>query len=348
MQRQNMLERKRIGVIMGGSSSEREVSLRSGAAVAEALESRGHEVVRFMLGETFGPEILTSLQRARLDVAFLALHGRLGEDGCIQGLLEIAQIPYTGSSVLGSALAMDKLKSKEMFRLHNVPTPPYYMLEAKDVADLEALHGSFGFPVMVKPRGEGSSLGVSRANDAHELSRAVAHALEYDDVVIVERFVQGVEVDVGILDGRVLGAIEIAPKKGFYDYEAKYTPGMTDYFMPARLPPARLSGVQNLALRAARALGVTGAVRVDLLVTAGENEYVLEVNTLPGMTQTSLLPKIAAAAGHDFATLCESIVASARLHQNTRRRPAVRESRALPNVTELRPGRAAHLRAVGA
>jgi len=337
MKRQGMAERKRIGVIMGGSSAEREVSLRSGAAVADALEARGHDVVRLMLGETFGPEILTSLTRARLDTAFLALHGRLGEDGCIQGLLEIAQIPYTGSSVLASALAMDKLKAKELFRLHNVPTPPYYMLESKDVADLEAIHGSFGFPVMVKPRGEGSSLGVSKACDALELQRAVAAALEYDDVVIVERFVQGVEVDVGILDGRVLGAIEIAPKKGFYDYEAKYTPGMTDYFMPARLPPARLSGVQNLALRAARALGVTGAVRVDLLVTSGENEYVLEVNTLPGMTQTSLLPKIAASAGYDFGALCEAIVATARTHSPSRRQKTAR-------VTELRPARASLLR----
>jgi D-alanine-D-alanine ligase len=337
MKRQTAMERKRIGVIMGGSSSERDVSLRSGAAVADALTARGHEVIRFLLGETFGPEILGSLTRARLDCAFLALHGRLGEDGCVQGLLEIAQIPYTGSSVLASALAMDKLKAKELFRLHNVPTPPYYMLEAKDLADLESIHGSFGFPVMVKPRGEGSSLGVSKAESAPELARAVSAALEYDDVVIVERFVQGVEVDVGILDGRVLGAIEIAPKNGFYDYEAKYTPGMTDYYMPARLSPARLSGVQNLALRAARALGTTGAVRVDLLVTSGENEYVLEVNTLPGMTQTSLLPKIAAAAGYDFGALCEAIVATARTHQPSRRRAAAR-------VTELRPTRAPHLR----
>ncbi|MEZ4298761.1 MAG: D-alanine--D-alanine ligase [Polyangiaceae bacterium] len=332
-----MKDRKRVGVIMGGSSSEREVSLRSGAAVADALTARGHDVVRFMLGETFGAEVLTSITRARLDVAFLALHGRLGEDGCIQGLLEIAQIPYTGSSVLGSALAMDKLKAKEMFRLHNVPTPPYYTLEANELADLEQIHGAFGFPVIVKPRGEGSSLGVSRANDVHELSRAVQHALELDDVVIVERFVQGVEVDVAILDGRVLGAIEINPKKGIYDYEAKYTPGMTEYHLPPRLPPARLTGVQNLALRAARALGVTGAARVDLLVTSGENEYVLEVNTLPGMTQTSLLPKIAAAAGHDFGSLCEAILQGARNHQPSRRKPTAR-------VTELRPHRAPMLR----
>src|SRR5205814_1137813 len=141
----------------------REVSLRSGAAVAEALERRGHDVVRIALGETFGPEIGHTLQRAKLDVAFLALHGRLGEDGCLQGVLELAQIPYTGSGVLASALAMDKLKAKELFRLHNVPTPPYYTVSHQDdVADLESIHGSFGFPVVVKPRGEGSSLGVTK------------------------------------------------------------------------------------------------------------------------------------------------------------------------------------------
>jgi D-alanine-D-alanine ligase len=318
---------KRVGVIMGGSSSEREVSLRSGAAVAQALEARGHDVVRVALGEAFGPEIGHTLQRAQIDVAFLALHGRHGEDGCVQGLLELARIPYTGSSVLASALSMDKLKAKEMFRLHNVPTPPYYAVDASfDPADLESIHGSFGFPVIVKPRGEGSSLGVSKASSLAELCRALDLAFEYDDIAIVERFVAGTEINVGILDGRVLGAIEIAPKSGIYDYEAKYTPGMTEYFMPARLPKARTLGILNLADRAARALGTSGAVRVDLLVTSGENEYVLEVNTLPGMTETSLLPKIAAEAGYDFAELCEAMLASAKLHQPARRSRVVRAS----------------------
>jgi D-alanine-D-alanine ligase len=322
---------RRVGVIMGGSSAEREVSLRSGAAVASALEARGHDVVRIALGEGFGPEIGHSLQRARLDAAFVALHGRLGEDGCIQGLLELARIPYTGSSVLASALAMDKLKAKEMFRLHNVPTPPYYTVNgADDLADLEAVHGTFGFPVVVKPRGEGSSIGVAKASSFVELSRALDAAFEYDDTVIVERFVAATEVNVGILEGRVLGAIEIAPKNGMYDYEAKYTPGMTEYHMPARLPPTRYRGVLNLADRAARALGCTGAVRVDLLVTSGENEYVLEVNTLPGMTETSLLPKIAAASGYDFGRLCEAILDGARLHQPVRRSRAARISQTGP------------------
>ncbi len=313
--------RRRVGVVMGGSSGERDVSLRSGAAVADALEARGHEVVRITLADDFGADLGAMIRRARIDVAFLALHGRHGEDGCVQGLFELLRIPYTGSSVLASALAMDKLKAKEMFRLHNVPTPPYYTVAATDdLADLEAMHGSFGFPVIVKPRGEGSSLGVTKAESLPELARALESALTFDETAIVERFVAATEINVGILDGRVLGAIEIAPKKGLYDYEAKYTPGMTEYFMPARIPPTRYRGVCNLAERAARALGCTGAVRVDLLVTSGENEYVLEVNTLPGMTQTSLLPKIAGAAGYDFGRLCEAILDGARLHTPARRR----------------------------
>lgn len=317
--------RRRVGVIMGGSSGEREVSLRSGAAVAEALEARGYDVVRMLLGESFGAEIGNTLQSSGIDVAFIALHGRCGEDGCIQGLLELAQIPYTGSGVLASALAMDKLKAKELFRLHNVPTPPYYTASLHDdLDDVEELHGSFGYPAIVKPRGEGSSLGVTKVTNPGELARALAHAFEYDDTAIVERFVTGTEINVGILDGRVLGAIEIAPKSGIYDYEAKYTPGMTEYFMPARLSQARYRGVLNLADRAARALGVTGAARVDLLVTSGENEYVLEVNSVPGMTPTSLLPKIAASAGYDFGDLCEAILTGARLHQPARRRPVIR------------------------
>lgn len=316
-----MDQRARVGVIMGGSSGERAVSLRSGDAVATALESRGHDVVRIELPEE--PSLASRvIESAAVDVAFLALHGRHGEDGCIQGLLELLKIPYTGSSVLSSALAMDKLKAKELFRLHNVPTPPYYTITAEDdLDDIETMHGSFGFPVVVKPRGEGSSLGVKKADNLNELVKAIRAAMELDDTVLVERFVGGIEVNVGILDGRPLGAIEIVPKSGLYDYEAKYTPGMTEYFMPARLPPVRYRGVLNLAERAARALGCSGPCRVDLLVTRGENEYVLEVNTLPGMTETSLLPKIAAAAGYDFPTLCENILASARLFAPSRKKP---------------------------
>jgi D-alanine-D-alanine ligase len=315
------------------------VSLRSGGAIFDALAARGHDVVRVVLGDGADSDVARTIQRARIDVAVLALHGRHGEDGCVQGLLELARIPYTGSSVLASALAMDKLKAKELFRLHNVPTPPYYTVDASALDDLDAIHGSFGFPVIVKPRSEGSSLGVAKATNMAELTQAIDAALTLDETVIVERFVAGMEINVGILDGKVLGAIEIVPRKGIYDYEAKYTPGMTEYFMPARIAPTRYRGVLNLAERAARALDCTGAVRVDLLVTSGENEYVLEVNTLPGMTQTSLLPKIAASAGYDFGTLCEAILDGARLHTpGAKRRAPARSDATLVAQTHAGEG----------
>jgi len=334
-----MLSQKRVGVVMGGSSREREVSLRSGQAVAEGLERLGHDVVPIVLGE--GIDAFVAITQADIDVAFLALHGKLGEDGCVQGLLELCGIPYTGSNVLSSALAMDKLKAKEMFRLHNVPTPPYYVLDASEIEDLDDVHGSFGFPVMVKPRREGSSLGVSRANSPSELRSAALDALSYDDSVLVERFVSGKEIAVGLLDGRVLGAIEIAPHGGIYDFQAKYTPGLTEYFMPARLPPTRYRGILHLAERAAQALETSGAVRVDLLVTEGQNEYVLEVNTLPGMTEASLLPRMARVAGLTFAELCDDLLSRAQLWAGVHRLSSRRRVRQAPFDTTDRRQRLA-------
>ena len=306
------MKNKRVGVLMGGWSAERDVSLRTGDGVAKALQERGHDVTR-LVWDKDGPGPDEVLRAAQVDVVFLALHGRGGEDGCVQGMLELLGVPYTGSGVLSSALAMDKLKAKEMFRLHNVPTPPYYVASRADLDELEEVHGSFGFPVIVKPRREGSSVGLAKAASMAELAEAIERALAFDEHVLIERFVKAAEVHVGILGGRVLGAIEVVPKNGLYDYQAKYVPGMTEYISPPRLAATRLRGVMNLAERAARALGCTGACRVDLLVTEGENEYVLEVNTLPGMTPTSLLPKIASAAGLDYPALCEAILDSARL-----------------------------------
>ncbi len=308
----------RVGVVMGGSSGERDVSLRSGGAVLKALRDRGVDAQPIVIDDVASAQ--GRVERARVDVAFLALHGRFGEDGCIQGALELAGVPYTGSSVLASALAMDKVKAKELFRLYNVPTPPYYTITEAGLADLEEVHGSFGFPVMVKPRAEGSSLGLARASSPSELGRAVEQALAHDDVALIERFVTGRELTVGLLGGRVLGCCEIAPKSGVYDYASKYTAGATEYFVPARIGETRLKNVLHLAERAAQALGCTSAVRVDLIVTEGENEYVLEVNTQPGMTETSLLPRIAAAAGYDFGALCLAILSTATLHTRARRR----------------------------
>ncbi len=304
---------------MGGTSGERDGSLMTGEGVAKALEQRGHEVVRVVIGED---AIDRTLRDGAIDVAFIALHGRGGEDGCIQGMLELLRIPYTGSSVLASALAMDKLKAKEMFRLHNVPTPPYYVATEAELANLDEVHGSFGFPVIVKPRNEGSSIGLTKAHDMDSLRGGILAALEHDRWALVERYIKATEVHVGLLDGRVLGCIEVAPKSGLYDYTSKYTPGCTEYVIPPRIAPTRARGVMNLAERAARALGCTGAVRVDVLVTEGENEYVLEVNTLPGMTPTSLLPKIAEHAGIDYGSLCEMILDGADLHAGVAQKPA--------------------------
>jgi D-alanine-D-alanine ligase len=299
---------------MGGISSEREVSLRTGEAIFEALKERGYDVVKVLVDR----EVDRALRAAPIDVAFIALHGTYGEDGAIQGLLEIFGIPYTGSGVMASALAMDKLKSKQLFRLYNVSTPPYYVVTRTDLAKLESIHGSFGFPAFVKPRCQGSSVGAGRADNLSELAARCAEALRFDDFALIERHVVGKEINVGVLDGKALGAIEIVPKGAFYDYKSKYQPGGSEYHFPARLTPIRYKAVLALAERAAQALDVSGATRVDLLVTEGENEYVLEVNTLPGMTTTSLLPKIAKGAGYDFGDLCEAILQRARLHQ---RRP---------------------------
>src|SRR6202034_1383612 len=183
------MSKRRIGVLMGGMSAEREVSLRTGEGVVAALESKGHDVVPIVFGEgTGGVDEL--VRAAEIEVAFIALHGRGGEDGCVQGMLELLGVPYTGSGVLASALAMDKLKAKEMFRLHNVPTPPYYVVAADEIDGLGELHGSFGFPAIVKPRREGSSVGLGKANDLPDLHRAVREALQYDGQVLVERFVR--------------------------------------------------------------------------------------------------------------------------------------------------------------
>ncbi len=303
------MQSRKIGVLLGGLSSEREVSLRTGEAVLAALQQRGHDAIPIYVDR----DIDVALRQEKIDVAFIALHGRWGEDGSIQGLLEMLGIPYTGSDVLSSALAMHKGKAKELFRLHNLPTPAYYTLTAADTADLATFHGDFGFPCVVKPIREGSSVGVSICHTLNELVPAVEKALCFDDEVLVERFVAGKEVSIAILEDRALGAVEISPREGFYDYGNKYTRGATDYFVPPRLSPERYRGVLAQALRAHIALGCSGATRVDMIVSDSGNEFVLEVNTVPGLTPTSLLPKIADAAGISFGELCELMLYGAGL-----------------------------------
>ncbi|MEZ4402101.1 MAG: D-alanine--D-alanine ligase [Kofleriaceae bacterium] len=302
------MKHRKIGVLMGGMSSEREVSLRSGEAVVTALAARGYQVQPIYVDR----DLDRVLRQASIDVAFIALHGRYGEDGCVQGMLEVLGIPYTGSDVLASALAMHKVKSKELFRLHNLPTPAYYVAHA-DSDDLLGDHGDFGFPCVVKPAREGSSVGVTIVHDAAGLVPAIEAAACFDGEVLVERFIAGQEVSVAVLGDRPLGAVEIAPKTDFYDFTAKYTKGATSYYLPPRLSPERYRGVLAQAARAAGALGCAGATRVDLIVSETGNEYILEVNTVPGMTPTSLLPKIAQAAGIEFGELCEAQLIAAAL-----------------------------------
>jgi D-alanine-D-alanine ligase len=309
------MKNRKIGVLMGGLSSEREVSLATGEAVLAALLARGHDVVPVYVDR----DVDMVLRQQSIDVAFLALHGRYGEDGCIQGLLESMAIPYTGSRVLASALAMNKVKAKELFRLHNLPTPAYHVLDESQQDDVVDALGDFGYPCVVKPVSEGSSVGVAVCETADELTAACERAFRFDREVLVERFIAGQEVSVAILGDRALGAVEIAPKQGFYDYGNKYTRGATDYVIPPRLSPERYRGVLTQALRAHLALGCTGATRVDIMVSESGNEYILEVNTLPGLTRTSLLPKIADAAGLSFEDLCEAILRTASAPAASRR-----------------------------
>ena len=305
-----MAAKQKVGVLMGGLSAEREISLVSGQAVLEALESRGYPVAAIEADR----DIARRISDAGVDVIFNALHGRYGEDGCVQGLLEVMGVPYTGSGVLASALAMNKLKAKEIFRLHNLPTPPYYAITRADLDRLDENHGSFGFPVVVKPAGEGSSLGVSIVEDMSQLREACELAFLLDDSVLVERFIDGKEVCVGIVNGSALGAIGVVTHNEFFDYQAKYSPGHAHYHLPARLSPERYRGVLTQALRAHQALGCSGATRVDMIVSELGNEYILEVNTLPGLTPKSLLPRLAKYAKVDYADLVEGILLEARLH----------------------------------
>ncbi|HEX3697450.1 MAG TPA: D-alanine--D-alanine ligase [Polyangia bacterium] len=311
-----MTGHRKIGVLLGGLSGERDVSIRSGEAIVAALQERGHDAVPVFVDR----DIDLVLRQMRIDVAFVALHGRYGEDGCIQGLLEVLGIPYTGSGVLASALAMNKAKTKEILRLHNLPTAPGYVIAADSGEDLIESHGSFGFPVVVKPSGEGSSLGVQVARDELELEAGVEEAMRFDDDVLIERFVEGKEISVGVLEGKALGAVEIVPRRGFYDFQNKYTAGRSDYYFPARLSPERYRSVLRLGTLACEALGCEGAARVDLIVSDRGNEIILEVNTLPGMTPTSLLPKIAHGAGLSFEDLVEEILKGARLRAHGHRR----------------------------
>ncbi len=298
--------RQRVGVLFGGWGEEKSVSIKSGVEVATALERQGHEVIRIMAG----PRLDEALRAANVDVVFNALHGRMGEDGRVQGLLDLLGIPYTGSGVLPSAMAMNKVVAKRIFQVHNLEVPMGYSLEARDVARVRDWHVDLGFPCLVKPACGGSSFGVSLANSLEQLEARVAEAVRFGGTALVERFVRGKEVTVAVVGDEVLGSLEITSPNGVFDVDAKYVGGSTHH-LPPRLPTTRLRNVETMALKAYRALGCRGAARVDLICADKGNDVILEVNTQPGMTPKSLLPKIAAHAGVSFEALVERLLSLA-------------------------------------
>ncbi|MCX7163749.1 MAG: D-alanine--D-alanine ligase [Betaproteobacteria bacterium] len=296
----------KVAVMMGGKSAEREVSLKSGAAVLVALRSSGVDAHGFDPQE----KTLEALHGEGFKRVFIALHGRGGEDGTLQGALDLMAIPYTGSGVLASALAMDKWRSKLVWQGAGLPVPEYAVLDA--ASDFAAVEAHLGLPLFVKPANEGSSIGISKVKQAGGLRTAYELAARFDSCVIAEKYLAGGEFTVGILAGRALPVIRIVPATEFYDYEAKYLRNDTEYRIPGGLGEERETEMRNMALRAFAVLGGCGWGRMDLMLDAAGRMYCLEANTSPGMTDHSLVPMAARAAGIEFPQLVLKLLAEAR------------------------------------
>ena len=296
---QNCRNLGHVGLVMGGEGAEREVSLDGGQAVAEALGRLG---VEFSIFD--GPRaLLEAVATGGIQRVFNLLHGRGGEDGQLQGALAIHDIPVTGSGILGSAASMDKVATKWLWRGGDIPTPDFVRLSVGEDADREALIERLGLPLFVKPAREGSSVGMSRVNDAADLDAAISEALQYDDKILIEAFVSGPEYTVGILEGSALPVIRIETDREFYDYDAKYVDDDTRYLIPSGLGETAEAAIKTLSRRAFEVLGGSGWGRVDLLVDAKGRPWFIDANTTPGMTSHSLVPKAAAKAGVDFDQL---------------------------------------------
>lgn len=331
----------KIAVLFGGISTERKVSIKSGKAVCAALEelgydvlpvdpafgadvARGKELLELETGvasfdetEEFSPRSLMDCVNSDafddVDVAFIALHGKFGEDGVIQSLLELREIPYTGSGVKASSLAMDKTASKMFFQAAGILTPPGLTLADEDLDDyslFEDIRKELGSNLVIKPNDQGSTIGISivRGGNLDDIRDAVIEAFEYSSEVVVERFIDGRELTVGIIGGDILPVIEIIPESGFYDFEHKYIKGKTEYECPADLPDDIADFMQNLAFSAYRILGCEGFARVDFRLSDEGQPYCLEINTIPGFTETSLVPMAASEVGVEFPQLCERLV----------------------------------------
>lgn len=309
MQTSNDLKSKKIAVLMGGLSAEREISLKTGNAVLHALLESGCDAVAIDVDHGL-PEQLRSVEA---EVAFICLHGRYGEDGTVQGMLEMMNIPYTGSGVMSSSMVIDKVITKQLLLYHEISTPGFMVYHADDDLD-EVLKRCRHFPLIVKPAREGSTIGISIVHDRVQLETGLAKALKYDDLILIEDFIQGDEVTVSVLNNEALPIIKIVPKSGFYDFKSKYTPGQTEYLLPAPLEAVLYNRLQEVSVAACKALSCRGAARVDFMVREREF-FCLEINTIPGMTETSLLPKAASEAGLSFVELVLEILADAGLNK---------------------------------
>jgi D-alanine-D-alanine ligase len=303
--RKQILKTKKIGVLMGGKSTEREVSVRSGKAICNALNFLKYNAVPIDVGD----DLCEVLKKAQIDIAFIALHGGLGENGAVQGMLEVTHIPYTGSGILASALAMDKEASKKVFIYHGIPVPPFKIIQ-DSVSKIQnsKFETDFEMPWVVKPVAEGSSVGVEIVRHKSKFRDALEKAFHYGEKVIVEKYIEGKEIHIGILNNKVLGGVEVRPSLEFYNYKAKYTPGLTEYILPPQIGKETYEKAKNVSLSAHKALGCRGATRIDLRIDSNGNPLILEVNTIPGMTETSLLPKIAKQIGIEFPSLIEKIL----------------------------------------
>jgi len=306
------LRKRKIGVLMGGWSSEREVSLLSGQRVLNSLKGQGFQAVGIDVNRNFTDQI----KRAKIDLAFVILHGRPGEDGTIQGYLDLLGIPYTGSGVTASAICIDKVITKMLFERVGIPTPPYYVIETgADVAAVVAeAEKQFGYPMIAKPRAEGSSVGIELLEGRRGAAERSERVRRGFGDILLEQFVPGMIATVGILVDEVLPILELAPKRqAFYDYEAKYTRGETEFVLPARLDPKVAERVKELALKAYKLMGCSGFARIDLVIKQGKLPYFLEINTLPGLTDMSDFPAEAERAGITYDEMIFRILSDALL-----------------------------------
>ena len=298
-----------IGVLMGGYSSEREISLRSGQAVAEALSQEGYRVLGLDITTDDTAKINQQIQDASINVAFIALHGRLGEDGVIQGILEKLDIPYTGSGVRSSQMAFNKILTQKALKTAGLPVPSHYCITDGRTVDFKTAWAQIkSTPLVVKSACEGSSIGVHIVRHPSEWEPAFKNALSYGPQIIVEQFIKGREFTAGIFDREPLSLVEIVPKSNFFSFTAKYQKGATQYICPADIPAELTRTIKEISLKAYETLGCEGFARVDVRVDDDQHPYILEINTIPGFTGTSLFPKAALEAGYSFVQVCEKLL----------------------------------------